>query len=162
MWENIKTISMQWKELDRFQHVNMTVDWEKGRKGNYMHPSYYIKLSSSKNPKQAQKCKNMAVQAQTDKLAVTFTMISDFQSTSYTCQEWMQSRYSVCLSYCHLICRQCAPWTCSKHLGLIVSWRLELSRLPDLAAPFKHQEHSVLCYAGPPYWNSASQVRDLK
>ena len=34
--ESIREKSLQWKELDKFQHIHENVDWEKGPKGHHM------------------------------------------------------------------------------------------------------------------------------
>ena len=57
-WENIKDKSLQWKGIDKFQHVNTTMEWDKGPKGYYMHASCYTTMSSTRAQSQATKRKH--------------------------------------------------------------------------------------------------------
>ena len=56
-WESIQSKSLQWKGLDKFQHVHGNVDWKKGPEGCYMHSSCYTTLSSKRSLSQAEKRK---------------------------------------------------------------------------------------------------------
>jgi len=56
--ESIREKSLQWKELDKFQHIHENVDWEKGPKGHHMHSTCYASLSSKRKLSQAEKRKH--------------------------------------------------------------------------------------------------------